>query len=556
MSNDDQKKYDNDLRWRLEVLKVMFDEGKIHIAEHLWNETKASLSKVRYGRDGNIDLNTVDERVRSMSLMAAHIQQRNQAKAEISLSDISSAYFEFIEKNLGFIAKEAQDRKLDAGQFARLAHTSSQFVSDISPQIPGFIGALQEFWEGVSESAHYHIQDLQTSKAIYGGDLFPSYQRNISSTASLYIDTIVLSDPFWNSRHIFRNADSKTQIHFLVKHAINVLQYQKLAMATGNVPIVAFAPFRSSVDEHEEQFLKTISISDGLKHAEKLFGRNFSEADELWEYVTPLKTPDQVVAALVDPSRLLFDTEWTDSLEAQIKRSLDGDWSKTLGAASHAGQLVAGQCFGRMGQATDILLKSRYLSGIPLIDAPTSWEYFNWKLEYNSAIEPESNVHLHMVKGLQRAASTDEEWLGNIPPEAIIEMRKVGAFDEIRSVLSNGINELSQSNPKNFFRSSDKIVENIRDSFERHMKEVRELRVKNIKFAGYDVGSMIVAGAIDIASIATGTPTFGAASFAVNQLVDSPKLREIPRRFRELRNANVELRKSPMGLLFQHKLKH
>jgi hypothetical protein len=205
------------------------------------------------------------------------------------------------------------------------------------------------------------------------------------------------------------------------------------------------------------------------------------------------------------------------------------------------------------GQATDLLLKSRFLSGIPLIDAPTSWEYFNWKLEYNSAIEPESNIHLHMVKGLQRAAKTDEEWLGNIPPDAIIEMRKVGAFEEIRSVLSTGVNELSQANPTNFFRSSDKIIDNIRDAFERHMKEVKGLRAKKIQFAGYDIGSMIVAGAIDIASIATGTPTFGAASFAVNQLVDSPKLREIPSRFRELKNADSELRKSPMGLLFKHK---
>jgi hypothetical protein len=350
MPNDQQAQYDDDLRWRLEVLKVMFEEGKIHVAEHLLDATKASLSKVRYGLDGKIDLSTVDGRIRSMSLMAAHMHQRTQAKAAISLSDISSMYFEFVDKNLGFLAKEARDRKLDAGQFARLAPTSPEFVKSISPQIPGFLEALQEFWESVSDSAHYHIQDLNASKAIYGGDLFPSYQKNISSTASLYIDTIILTDPFWNSRHIFQNAKPETQVHYLAKHTINVLQYQKLATAGGNVPIVAFAPFRSSVDEHEEEFLKKISISDGLKHAGKLFGREFSEADELWEYVKPLESPDQIITALADPSRLLFDTEWTESLEAQIKRSLDGDWSSTFGAAPHAGRLVAGQCFGRMGK--------------------------------------------------------------------------------------------------------------------------------------------------------------------------------------------------------------
>ena len=187
------------------------------------------------------------------------------------------------------------------------------------------------------------------------------------------------------------------------------------------------------------------------------------------------------------------------------------------------------------------------------MDAPTSWAYFNWKLEYNSALSEEDNVHLHMVQGLQRAADTDEEWLGHIPPQALIEMRKEGAFEEIRQVLSEGVRELSHAKPENFFRSTDKIVENIRNAFDAHTAEVKELRRKKIRFAGHDIGSMVAAGAIDIASIATGVGTFGAASLAVNQLVDVPKLREIPERFRTLKNAHNELRKSPMGLFFAHK---
>jgi hypothetical protein len=554
MQEKSQTEADEDLRWRLETLKAMFDEGKIHIAEHLMDDAKASLAKISYGADGKIDLKSVDGRIRAMSLVAAHAHQRTEAKNTISLSDISSNYFECIERNLGFINDKAQKLNLDAQQFSTLASRDSEFVKNISPQIPNFIHAMQEFWESVSDPAHYHIQDLRGSKAIYGGDLFPSYQRNLCSTTSLYIDTVVLSDPFWNSRHIFNNATAETKTQYLVKHTINVLQYQKLANADIALPIVAFAPFRSSVEEHEEEFLKRVTTTDGLKHASILFGREFSEIDDLWEFIEPLKSPEQLVAALSNRSRLLFDTEWTGDMAEQIAKSLKTDFAGLIGGPSHAGELVLAQCFGRMGQATDLLLKSRYLSGVPLIDAPTSWEYFKWKLEYNAALEDQSNVHLHMVKGLQRASGTDEEWLGNIPPEAIIEMRKVGAFEEIRSVLASGVDQLAQTNPHNFFRSSDRIVENIRDAFTRHQAEVSDLRSKKIKFVGYDLGAMITAGAIDITSIITGTPTFGAASFAVNQLVDAPKLREIPSRFRELQHASAELKKSPMGLFFKHRL--
>lgn len=64
---------------------------------------------------------------------------------------------------------------------------------------------------------------------------------------------------------------------------------------------------------------------------------------------------------------------------------------------------------------------------------------------------------------------------------------------------------------------------------------------------------MLVAGGLDLATIATGIGTWGAASWAVNQFLDVPKLREIPERFRELKDAHVELQKSPMGLFFKHK---
>lgn len=543
---------DEELRWRLELLKVQLDEGKIKFAEHLWKDTQASLAKVQYGTDGKIDLSTVDGRVRSLALAADAITQRTQAKEAISLEDISQLYFEFVDNNLGFLTRECDRLGVNINEFAHIASQSQSFVDDFKPQISEFVDVLSAFWEGTAESAHYHIQDIQGTKAVFGGDLFPSYSQNIASTAGLYIDTIVLTDPFMTSTHIFEHAPDQMQVQFLVKHALNVLKYKDLATSNLPVPIVTFAPFRSSIDEYEAEFLRTAALKDGLIHAGHLFGREFADEEELLMFCSNLKTPDDVTCKIVDQKRLLFDTDWTDPLEQQIQRVIDTEWSGMTGD-TNPGNMIFGQCVGRMGQATDLLMKSRYLSGVPFMDAPTSWAYFNWKLEYNSVLSEEDNVHLHMVRGLKRAADTDEEWLGHIPPQALIEMRKEGAFEEIRQVLSEGVRELSHTKPENFFRSTDKIVKNIRNAFDAHTAEVKELRRKKIRFAGHDIGSMVAAGAIDIASIATGVGTFGAASLAVNQLVDVPKLREIPERFRTLKNAHNELRKSPMGLFFAHK---
>jgi hypothetical protein len=543
---------DEELRWRLEVLRARFEEGKIHVAAHLADDLEKSLNAIRYGTDGKIDLATVDARIRSLAMIAAVMQDRQEAKDAISLEEIAASYFKYIESNLGFFVTEAREKGYDAHDFALAISQQPLAVKDISPQIPHFLEGLQELWSALSESSHYHIQDLNGTKAVYGGDLFPSYQKNIASSVGLYVDTIILSDPFWQSKAVFENSSHEKQVYFLVKHAINLMKYRDLALAELDNPVIIVTPFKSSIDEDERVFLEKIAEKDGLIHAGQVFGRKFESIEELFGFCSTLETPEKLVKEVIDREKLLFDLDWDGTLEDQIKRALKNDGSLFPGEIA-AGDFAAMQCMGRMMQATDILLKSRYLYGTPLLDAPTSWKYFNWKLEYNSAMADDEVTHLHMIKGLQRVADTDMQWLGNIPSEALIEMRQQGAFEEIRETLSAGINEIANAKPDGFFRSSDQIVNNVQDAFEKHQENIKELKAKGLKFAGHDLGSWLVAGTVEVAAIATGTPAFGAAAFAINQVIDAPKLKEIPERFRDLRNAHQELKKSPMGLLFAHR---
>jgi hypothetical protein len=57
-----------------------------------------------------------------------------------------------------------------------------------APQIDDFVAhwkytggsehvRLEEFWSVLTESSHYHVQDLTGTNAVFGGDLFPSDHR-------------------------------------------------------------------------------------------------------------------------------------------------------------------------------------------------------------------------------------------------------------------------------------------------------------------------------------------------------------------------------------------
>jgi hypothetical protein len=96
--SEDQKR---ELRRRLKILREQLEAGRVHFAPLLFEETKKSLMAVRNGADGEIDLDTVDGRVRSMALAVAAMHDRDKVKHEISLADIQHTYFRWLEENFG-----------------------------------------------------------------------------------------------------------------------------------------------------------------------------------------------------------------------------------------------------------------------------------------------------------------------------------------------------------------------------------------------------------------------------------------------------------------------
>lgn len=541
---------DEELRRRLALLREQLDAGKFVIAQHLAEDTEKSLTAVRLGFDGNIDLSTVDGRVRSMAMMVAVMKDREDIKAAASLAEVQNAYFQRITAMFEQTHRLMLEHGGHPQSFSWASSRDARHVEQNYPLIEPFITDLHEFWGSMSDTVKYHLQDMAALKGVFGGDLFPSYERNIASSTGLYLDTIVLTDPFMNSRDLFSRWPKDEAVRMFLKHGLQLMNYKSLVLADLPLPIIVILPFDSAHDDNYRESLSTAAAPKTLRHAEVLFGRKFSQLDELQDFLTDFSDPASIVSSLADPSRLLFDTEWDGDKVSQISRAME-DFAPIMG--NHAGGLVFNQCFGRMSQATDLSWKSQSLGGVPLIDAPTSWQYFNWSLEYGAAMDHQKNVPLHISRGMQRLATTDMQWLGNVPPDALIAIRKDGALEEIREMISKGVEEVVALNPENFFRSADKIYDNLEAAFSDHQSKISKLKAKKWKFASTDIGSWVVAGTIEVAAAVFGTPTWGLASVAVSQLTDSPKIKDIPKMARDLNKESKALSVTGAGLLFKHR---
>ena len=350
--------------------------------------------------------------------------------------------------------------------------------------------------------------------------------------------------------------NKEQRVYYLLKHALNILQYKELALTELDKPIIAILPDREMMDEFAYENIAKLGETDALYHAGKVFDRKFESMDELIDFGKSLDTIEKVTNEIKDRNRVLFDTEFKDSLELQIKNHMETDSAKAM-RTDNPGIIVSMMGFGRMSICNELLVKSSKVGGIPLIDAPTSWEYFKWKLEYDSErTYPDKDYSkLHVVKGLNGLDSSKLQWIGKIPPKGLIELRKSGAINEIREILLKGIDKLVNANQFDFTSTSHKVFNNLNNAFNQHQENIKKLTNKKWKIAGKDFGSWLVMGSVEIASACTGNMIFGLPSAILGQVLDAPKLKDLPKTVDNIKQTEREkeqLKKSPLGLMFKY----
>ena len=559
MKSVEDKEYEERVKRRVLILQEMLKEGKIQIPNDNIQIEK-SLTACRYDLKGEPDLSTIDGVVRSMALMAEYFHDREQLKNAITLSEIQNRYFEKIWRNFDFFYQKMIELKLTPHNIAYRIAYGDHKTDLLHENIKAFLKSIVEFWEGHSDAAYIHVEDTYDSiKAVFGGDLFPAHNENIASKCGIYTDTIVLPCPFIRFKNLFDQWNKEQQIYYVLKHALNVLQYKDFVSAETDYPIVVILPDKEWLSEENFEQVRSLGTKDALFHANKIFNREFKDLDELLGFTNDLDTIDKVLPEIKDSDRVLFDIDYKTPIKEQLTNAMKGESAQLFGT-DNPGTIVAMQGIGRMNVCNALLLKSLKLRGIPLIDAPTSWQYFKWKLEYDvERAHSNSNVNflnLHIVKGLNHLSDTSLQWIGKIPPQGLIELRKSGAINEIRAILSKGIDGLSSANSLDFTATSHEVFNNLNAAFNQHQENIKLLINKKWKVAGKDLASRLVMGSIEIAAACTGYPLFGLSCFALEQILDIPKLKDIPKSIEKIKDYEREklrLNKSPIGLMFQYK---
>lgn len=76
----EQQDYEERLRYRLKILSEQLKADKVKIASHLAEDFEESFRNIKYDESGEIILESVDGRIRSMALAIEHFDTRGKLK--------------------------------------------------------------------------------------------------------------------------------------------------------------------------------------------------------------------------------------------------------------------------------------------------------------------------------------------------------------------------------------------------------------------------------------------------------------------------------------------
>jgi hypothetical protein len=269
-----------------------------------------------------------------------------------------------------------------------------------------------------------------------------------------------------------------------------------------------------------------------------------------------IRALSRVISRLADPSRMLFDTEWSGTPLQQLER-YERETAKNLVAevdlSRDPRQVLEMMIFGRMMQTNDAVFRGERYGGTPLIDAPTSWQYLLWKYDESGKTSPESSQMQRdfVIANTMALEGKEHGMLSGIPPEALIELRRNGASNELRAMLCKGIGEIDSASEATLSSVGKQVIENVDNAFSEHEQQLKALSSSRYKFYGVDVSRYLTVGGFSIAAARWPSVSLGILT-AVAAMSGPPSPGELSKRFRELSSQSDKLRRSPAGIMFRH----
>lgn len=468
--------------------------------------------------------------------------------------NILRPYFDWFSKEFENLANEAVKNNVEADDIARDFLANSKLRENFQKYfLPELESKLFDFWSQNSEIILSEIAKLPGIKARFGGDLGPQRRQKLFERLGCYYDTTLVADPVLRS--ITMEGPHKWRDYYVLKYSITQVLNRDVYLADVYPPIaVLFGEEHLLKQTSHYPLLRNQSMFDAIAVTNSIFAKDFDTEEDALKFFQKVGTSKALAKEVVNTDMFILDDEVGNSPLEQIEayekeKGINLDVNK-LPEIMRGANSIWIAIFGRMLQANELLQGATEMEAHPVIQAPCSFHWLTTKVRVNSeimskAIEENLFLQLPLTNAL---LSQNLDWLGNVPLNDLIRLRKQGFLSELRTIIAINFSELSKVTLSNFDRVSQEVDYNLQIAFNRHQEQIKTLNQTLLKDLSISIPTLLISvGAVAQPLFGTMLPSWlplaaaiGGGTSLKNIVSDTAK------HFAERK----KLAKSPIGILW------
>lgn len=497
-------KADTFLSRRIKQLITMANSNKLYLGPMLDAEIKKELEldlrSIVILENGEINLSTCSPLVRTIARSVDAIKDLGVQQVSTDLDAVVQSVKDAPHDSLKTVARNQREyfetigNSLDAllgtshAQFddfnalmAQLQKNERRTRSKFDSALSSIVAAVQKYSADNHTKAYTCCKQLGGAKMVVGGSSnFSSSHLQGVRKLLLYADSIFIPDPLLAWVESSRPNEKSIAIHIL-RNAFTLLRLKPVVDAELSIPPVLIFPSweksLETVDEQTKDGIGRLSL-DFFSH---YLGATFEDESEVVDWVSK---HGESFLEKVESGRLFVAPECQpyQPIEAQIiaykqycRKSRSKEFADTLDQTPHS-LLVLNAIAERLVPQFHLLENSDCFDAQPLVCLPQQSHYFQLCAAMSSGGLVAKNILRKDTENtMQALSSTKFQWLGDIPIEALVKLRKENANAEFRTKLSGFTSILHSANENNIDKIGAEVFRGILSLMDEHKREVRKL---------------------------------------------------------------------------------
>lgn len=516
------------------------------IEEELSTELVERYVKLKKTSTGLINTEELDPILFSVAeIVAKRVWERKILSTP--LSKIQKEYIEILRYYFSDSFKQMNEAKIDAYSMACHLAKDARNVQLITEKSKEMADKFKSFWNYYAPQIILHLQNMRTRKIAYSGSSFPKEETDLTTPLALFADTVVLPDPIYTGFIMAQHAAPEEAARIFIENGLVAMKYADMALATTKAPLIVFAPSPYLFPNKVRDILNELANLDTVKHANHIFQFPFDDIDSVKNYFNQAQTVDMLIRSIEIPERFLFNSDVPRKPSTQAESTLSFQQEKFPKYYKDDKKLwlLFNALFGRFLQTQVYYANLDIYGAIPLIDAPTSWQYFLWSLEYKTQRETSIKDDTVIVNSL---ISTDFDIpeLKNVPLNKLCQIRESNVLKDLRNIITNAIDIASiEKLDKKLAAKSAKNV--VKESIEKHRRDLQKIRKELISIGIHAAGQASTIG-LSIGSASTGSVEL-ATYAAISSVLGFKSLPEIVKKGKGYLEKRTEAANSAVGIL-------